>query len=320
MSSASKPIYIASRGSALALAQANFVLGECRREFPERVFELKIIKTTGDKMQQISLSRIDVSLPRGLFTKELEDALLKNEADLAVHSLKDLPTILPEGLKLGASGKREDVRDVLIFREETFTGNVPSVSNLPKDAVVGTSSNRRGAQLLQVRPDLKIEAIRGNVGTRLRKLSENKTLAGIILAAAGLRRLGFYISSDGTLSGEEVPVGLKAVFLNTEEMLPCVGQAALGFEIRENDPLMDEICERLKDPATWACILAERAFLREMGGGCQTPVAALGEIKGGELQLKAVSFLTAEVRRSEGKGSLEAAETLGIAAAREIKA
>ncbi len=318
MSSASKPIYIATRGSALALVQANFVLGECRREFPDRHFELKVIKTTGDKLQQVSLSRIDATLPRGLFTKELEDALLNHEADLAVHSLKDLPTILPEHLKLGAAGKREDVRDVLIYRDDVFPG-VPSIQNLPAQAMVGTSSTRRSAQMLQLRADLRVEPIRGNVGTRLRKLAENKDLSATILAAAGLRRLGFQIASDGTLSGNEVPAGLRAIYLTIEEMLPCVGQAALGIEVRENDSEIDTICDKLKDDVTWRCVLAERAFLREMGGGCQSPVAAYAEMVDKKLRLRAASFLQKEVRRAERTASLQAAEDLGIAVAREIK-
>lgn len=318
MSSASKPIYIATRGSALALAQANFILGECRREFPDRTFELKVIKTTGDKLQQVSLARIDTTLPRGLFTKELEEALLNHEADLAVHSLKDLPTTLPGGLKLGAAGKREDVRDVLVFREEIFSGHTPGIATLPHGATVATSSTRRGAQILQLRPDLRIEPIRGNVGTRLRKLAENKNLTATILAAAGMRRLGFSIADNGTLTGTEVPPGLKALYLTTEEMLPCVGQAALGIEIRENDPLLEQICERLNDPITWNCVIAERAFLQQMGGGCQTPVAALAEIEENEIRLRAVSFLKEEVRRTEKRGLPETAEMLGIAAAEEI--
>ncbi|MFN7141226.1 MAG: hydroxymethylbilane synthase, partial [Limisphaerales bacterium] len=233
------------------------------------------------------------------------------EADLAVHSLKDLPTILPDGLKLGAVGKREDVRDVLIFRAGTFADKAPSVENLPANATVATSSTRRGAQLQQLRPDLTIEPIRGNVGTRLRKLSENSAIAATVLASAGLRRLGFQISSDGTLTGEEVPAGLKAIYLSTEEMLPCVGQAALGIEIRENDPALEEICARLTDPDTKACAFAERAFLREMGGGCQSPVAALAMIHNGELHLRAVSFLHKEGRRTERTGASQDAETIG---------
>src|SRR5688500_12161684 len=197
-------IKIATRGSALALAQANFVLAECKKHFPQHAFELKIIKTTGDKLQKASMARIDATLPRGLFTKELEDALLSSEADLAVHSLKDLPTVLPDGLKLGATGKREDVRDVLISKSKL------EISTLPKNSTVATSSTRRSAQLLELRPDLKLVAIRGNVGTRLKKLSEQPEIDATILAAAGLHRLNFRIDSSGVLIGEGIPNGLYA--------------------------------------------------------------------------------------------------------------
>ena len=308
-----KPIYIATRGSALALVQANFILGECRRHFPQSQFELKIIRTTGDKMQTASLSHLDATLPRGLFTKEIEDALLSGEADLAVHSLKDLPTILPDGLKLGAAGKREDVRDVLISKRKF------SIANLPPNAVIATSSTRRSAQLLEKRPDLKIVPIRGNVGTRSQKLSDSTELEGIILAAAGLSRLGFKIGLDGILSGAGVPEGLHATPISIDDMLPCVGQAALGIEVRENDDRIDEVCEKLNDPATWHCVTAERAFLRAMGGGCQSAVGAFGEVSGENLTLRAVSYLGKEVQRGELSRPITEAIQLGEELAARLK-
>ncbi|MGI8966117.1 MAG: hydroxymethylbilane synthase, partial [Limisphaerales bacterium] len=227
------PIIIATRGSALALAQANFILGLCKKEFPEFNFELKIIKTTGDKLQTASLSRIDSTLARGLFTKEIEDALLNHEADLAVHSLKDLPTNLPDGLKLGATPKRADVRDVLIYRNSKLKikNSKLQIKDLPNGATIATSSPRRRAQLLEHRADLKIVPIRGNVGTRLQKLSEQSELDGIILAAAGLERLNFRITSEGQLENQQseivnqqspFPTGLQILFLDLDEMLPCV--------------------------------------------------------------------------------------------------
>lgn len=313
MSPTEKSISIASRGSALALAQANAVLATCRSLFPDRTFELNIIKTTGDKLQKASMARIDATLPRGLFTKELEDALLNGEADLAVHSLKDLPTILPDGLKLGAAGKREDARDVLISK-------LPfQVSTLPIGATIATSSTRRRAQLLERRPDLKIVTIRGNVGTRLQKLATNPELHGTILAAAGLNRLGFNIDDQGHLVGEEIPAGLHAALIPLDDMLPCVGQAAVGIEVRENDARVNAICEKLNDPATWHCVTAERAFLRAMGGGCQSAVGAFGEICGNEIRLRGVSYLGKKVQRSEGRRPVRLAVELGEELANKLK-
>lgn len=222
-----KPIVIATRGSALALAQANAVLAQCRAAFPRIAFELSIIKTTGDKLQTASLANPDASLPKGLFTKELEVALLNGEADLAVHSLKDLPTELPAGLALGAVGKRADVRDVLIYRDEAAVraeladvarwpvdwapgqrlkrglGRRLTLAKLPADAVVATSSTRRRALLLAARPELKVIELRGNVPTRLQKLAERAEFDAILLAAAGLERLKFIIGPKGDLRGRE---------------------------------------------------------------------------------------------------------------------
>lgn len=313
MSAAEIPIKIATRGSALALAQANFVLAECQKHFPQRAFELKIIKTTGDKLQKASMARIDANLPRGLFTKELEDALLNGEADLAVHSLKDLPTILPDGLKLGATGKRADVRDVLISKSRS------QVSNLPDGATIATSSTRRAAQLLERRPDLKIVAIRGNVGTRLQKLADQPELDGTVLAAAGMARLGFKIASDGIMSGEGIPAGLFATPIPIDEMLPCVGQAAIGIEVRQNDRRIDSICEKLNDIATWRCVTAERAFLRAMGGGCQSAVAAYAEIFGNEIRLRVVSYLGKNIQRGETRKPVQQAIELGEELANSLK-
>ncbi len=308
-----KPIYIATRGSPLALAQANYVLAECQKHFPQCTFRLKIIKTTGDKLQKASMARIDANLPRGLFTKELEDALLSGESDLAVHSLKDLPTILPDGLKLGATGKRADVRDVLISKLKF------QIADLPHAAIIATSSTRRSAQLLERRPDLKIVPIRGNVGTRLQKLSDSSELTGIVLAAAGLERLGFTRGADGILSGPGIPNGLHTTPISPDEMLPCVGQAALGFEVRENDKRIDEICEKLNDVTTWHCVTAERAFLRAMGGGCQSAVGAYGEICGNEIRLRAVSYLGKEIQRGERRRPIGQAIELGEELANSLK-
>jgi hydroxymethylbilane synthase len=317
-------IYIATRGSALALAQANNVLAQCRSAFPGRAFELKIVKTTGDKLQTASLSKEGESLPKGLFTKELEVALLENQADLAVHSLKDLPTELPEKLILGAIGKRADVRDVLIYRAMgASTGRGFKlgfvIEDFPQGAIVGTSSTRRKAQLLGHRADLKIVEHRGNVLTRIEKLVSRPELDAIVLAAAGLARLDFQIADDGRFSGPGVPPGLLATVLEPEVMLPCVGQGAIGIEIRENDARISEVCAKLNHAATEYCVTAERGFLAAMGGGCQSPVAAYAEMIGDQVRLRAASFRDGPVRSGEGRRPFGEALELGRQLANELK-
>jgi hydroxymethylbilane synthase len=326
-----RPIILATRGSALALAQTNTVLAECRSAFPDFQFEIKIIKTTGDKLQTAPPDVPGMAGTKGLFTKELEIALLNGEADLAVHSLKDLPTELPEGLALRAVLPRADVRDVLIYRladaQAPKRGLKPQakIHDFPSGAVIATSSTRRQAQLLLSRPDLKVVPIRGNVGTRLQKLADMGELDGIVLASAGLRRLGFQVTPDGRLetdpakqSGAAAPRGLLAVYLAVEEMLPCVGQGAIGLEGRRDDSRLAPIFERLNHRETWYCVTAERAFLREMGGGCLSPVAAYADNVGGQLRLRAVSFRQEQVRRAEGTAVPGEAEALGCGLAKEL--
>jgi len=336
-----RPIFIATRGSALALAQANLVLAQCRTAFPKLQFELKIVKTTGDKLQTASLAQEGKSLPKGLFTKELEIALLKHRADLAVHSLKDLPTELPSGLKLGAVGKRADVRDVLIYRDAAYLRSVEADQNpaewvpgqstrrgfepkltlpdLPAGAVVATSSTRRRAQLLAHQPSLKVPDIRGNVVTRMQKLAENAELDATVLALAGLSRLNFRVTSEGRLEGDAVPDGLLATILEPEVMLPCVGQGAIGIEIRESDERIAAICERLNHYNTHQAVTAERAFLAGMGGGCQSPVAAYAEVIGDNLRMRAISFASGPLRGAEAKLPLKSAAELGQQLATELK-
>lgn len=325
----SRTFYIATRGSALALAQSNLVLGQCRRFFPDRVFELKIIKTTGDKLQTISLANPNQAVTKGLFTKELEIALLDREADFAVHSLKDLPTELPDGLYLSGVSQREDVRDVLIYRAADAVSRGPGgkrgyppnadFETFASGATIATSSTRRQAQVLAMRPDLRTVPIRGNVGTRLNKLIENCELDGIILAAAGLKRLGFRIEAQGTLTGKDVPPGLCATTLSVEAMLPCVGQAALGYESRWGDAEIDSTIARLNDEGAMQCVTAERAFLHGMGGGCLSPVAAYGDMLEGKLRLRAVSFRNEQVRRTERSGPPTEAQALGARVAEELR-
>jgi hydroxymethylbilane synthase len=326
-------IRIATRGSALALVQANHILARCRAAFPSLAFEIRTFKTTGDKLQSAALTESGKSLPKGLFTKELELALLHGEADLAVHSLKDLPTELPDGLTLAATPERADVRDVLIFAPNhagrppvpppPSTGPAPALpaplDRLPRGARVATSSTRRRMQLLALRPDLEVVAIRGNVGTRLRKLAEQGGLHATILAAAGLARLGYRVNADGTLEGQDVPAGLSAAFLPLDQMLPAPGQAALGLETRADDSRVAAVCAALNHHATFQCVTAEREFLHAMGGGCLAPIAAHAQARGTDITLRAVWFPDAQPRRIEGRAPAIEAKQLGQQLAARLK-
>jgi hydroxymethylbilane synthase len=320
-----EPVIIATRGSALALAQANLIAAQCRATFPELAFELKIIKTTGDKLQSASLTKAGESLPKGLFTKELEVALLARQADLAVHSLKDLPTDLPAGLKLVATPKREDVRDVLVYRAAApgVRGLPPHarLADFPAGATIATSSTRRKMQLLAARPDLNIVEIRGNVSTRLQKVAKQDQLDATVLALAGLTRLHFKIQADGKLIAEKegVPEGLLATVLDLDLMLPCVGQGAIGLEIREQDERIERICAGLNHHETFHAVTAERAFLKAMGGGCLSPVAAHGQVQGDKITLKAVSFHNDTEKRGVGERPVAEAAALGTALAGQLK-
>jgi len=336
-----KPIIIATRGSALALAQSNLIAAQCRAAFPRLRFELKIIKTTGDKLQKASMAKTDPSLPKGLFTKELEVALIKRQADLAVHSLKDLPTDLPAGLVLAATPKREDVRDVLIYRDAEFIktraadksspdwppgqdalrGFAPKMKlkNFPNGATIATSSTRRKAQLLAARADLNAVEIRGNVTTRMQKVADRGELDATVLALAGITRLNFRITPQGKLEGDAVPDGLLATILDVDVMLPCVGQAAIGIETRADDERILKLCERLNHFNTFQCVTAERALLHTMGGGCQSPVAAYAEIIGERIEMRAVSFRDGPAKRANGKRPIKEAVVLGEELALALK-
>jgi hydroxymethylbilane synthase len=339
---AEKSIIICTRGSALALAQSNLIAAQCQAAFPRLHFELKIIKTTGDKLQKASLAKIEGGLPKGLFTKELEVALLQGQADLAVHSLKDLPTDLPAGLVLAATPQREDVRDVLIYRSaQAFENRKPKtekspdrspghsalrgfkphlkLKDFPKGATMATSSTRRKMSLLAVRPDFNIVEIRGNVATRLQKVAERGELDATILALAGMTRLHFNINADGTIHGDPVPEGLSATVLDLDEMLPCVGQGAIGIETRADDERVAKICERLNHRHTFQAVTAERAFLRGMGGGCQSPVGAYAEVSGDIISLQAISFRDEQVKRGQAQRPFTEAALLGEQIARELK-
>jgi hydroxymethylbilane synthase len=320
---AEKPIIICTRGSALALAQSNMIAAQCRAAFPDLRFELQIIKTTGDKLQKASMAKTDPSLPKGLFTKELEVAMLNGEADLAVHSLKDLPTDLPEGLILAATPLREDVRDVLIYRapggsKRGFPTNL-KIKDFPQGATIATSSTRRKQSLLALRPDLNIVEIRGNVATRMQKVADKAEVDATILALAGLTRLKFKINADGTISGDAVPAGLLATVISLDEMLPCVGQGAIGIETRANDQRIAKICVKLNHSETFQAVTAERAFLRGMGGGCQSPVGAHATISGDTITLKAISFRDETVKRGEAKRPVNEAAALGEQIAAQLR-
>lgn len=250
----SRPLVIGSRGSKLALWQAEQAKARLSALNPEIDIRVEIIKTTGD----VKTDPLSVIGGKGVFTKELEDALIDGRIDLAVHSLKDLPTVVPHGLMVSAICERDDPRDALVVRDD-LKARGGSILNLPEKAVVGTSSQRRVAQLKSLRADVMVKDVRGNVDTRLRKLDEGQYDA-LILACAGLRRLELEHRIDAAIS--------------TEEMVPAVGQGAIAIETRADDAFTIELTSALDHEETRLCCLAERAFLRSLGGGCQFPIAA----------------------------------------------
>jgi hydroxymethylbilane synthase len=287
-----KSIFIGSRGSELALWQATWVKAELQKHFPKLQVEIKIIKTTGDIILDSSLSKIG---DKGIFTKEIEHALLEGKIDLAVHSLKDLPTKLPDGLTIGAISTREDVRDVFIAHPKK---KYKHFDNLPKGAVLATGSLRRKCQLLSWRPDLNIVNIRGNLNTRFQKL-DGSNWDGMILARAGVLRLGLQERIT-----EVLPV---------EKILPAVGQGALAIEIRTDDAKISTYLKPLASYATAIATLGERALLRFLEGGCQVPIGAYGRIENNELILDAMIGSLDGKRIVKGKihGTPESSEQLG---------
>lgn len=286
-------LVIGSRGSKLALTQANMIKAELEQLGPSLEVSIEIIKTSGD----VKSAPLSIIGGQGVFTKELEEALLAGRIDLAVHSLKDLPTIVPERLVIAAICKREDPRDALVLSHKLH-GLDGSIQTLPKGATVGTSSPRRLAQLKYLRNDLVIEDLRGNVDTRLRKLDEGQYEA-LVLACAGLRRLGME---------NRISAPLPATL-----MLPAVGQGALGLETRAGDEGTIEIVSKLDHKFTRLACSAERAFLRSLGGGCQLPIAAYAVVREKRIRLDGLVAdpLGQRIVRDRISGGLDEAEQLG---------
>lgn len=282
-------LIIATRSSKLALWQANFIKAELIRLYPNLSIELKEIKTKGDHILDVSLSKIG---DKGLFTKEIEEAILNNEADIAVHSLKDLPTKLPAGLKLGAILNRESPHDVMIACKKI------EFSSLPPGSKIGTSSLRRISQLKAIRPDLEYIDIRGNVDSRIKKM-EDGFFDAIVLAYAGIKRLGF----ENKISYNFKP----------EEVLPAVGQGALAIEIREKDNEIESLISKLNDEKTYLSALGERAFLRKLEGGCQIPIGAYTYFEGENFTISGIiaSLDGKKIVRDKITGNKNESEKIG---------
>jgi len=287
---------IGTRGSLLALRQSQSVQKALESFWPDLEVELRIIKTTGDRILDVPLAKVG---GKGLFVKEIEDALLAGQVDLAVHSIKDVPSILPDGLEIGAVPQREDPRDVMVIRVgETF-------DDLPLGARVGTSSLRRAAQLRRERPDLEVLNLRGNLDTRLRKLQEGRYEA-VVLAAAGLHRLGW-----------EDRITL---YLDPSRFIPAVGQGAVGIEVRKGDSHVAERIRAIHHEVTACAVRAERSFLRELEGGCQVPIGGHARMENGMIRLSGLvaSLDGLEVHSMTAEAPVEDAEPLGRRVARRL--
>jgi len=285
----SKELRIGTRGSQLALYQANWVKEKLIQSHPSLKVTLIPIKTTGDKIQDVPLAKIG---GKGLFVKEIEEGLIQERIDLAVHSIKDVPTELPERLHLCAITKREDPRDVFISKDGTL------LKDLPQKAKIGTSSLRRQAQLLHFREDFELIPLRGNLDTRLKKL-ERMSLDGIVLALAGVKRLGFEAKIT-----EVIPIEIS---------LPAIGQGALGIETRKGDKGVEERVNLLNDPESAFAISAERAFLKKLEGGCQVPIAAFAKVVDSNLHMDGLVGTTDGKRliKHHLEGPVDKAESLG---------
>ncbi|ACX82097.1 hydroxymethylbilane synthase [Aggregatibacter actinomycetemcomitans] len=293
-----KSLKIATRQSPLALWQANYVKDLLQQLYPDLNVELVPMVTKGDVILDSPLAKIG---GKGLFVKELENALLNKEADIAVHSMKDVPMQFPEGLGLAVICKREDPRDAFV------SNSYRTLAELPQGAVVGTSSLRRQCQLKTLRPDLEIRSLRGNVGTRLSKL-DNGDYDAIILASAGLIRLGL---------AERI-----ASFIDVEQSLPAAGQGAVGIECRTDDVAVQQLLAPLADAETTSCVLAERAMNHHLQGGCQVPIGGYAVLRDSELYLRALvgSVDGSTIIRAEGKSAVENADVLGVQIAEQLLA
>jgi hydroxymethylbilane synthase len=289
-------VFIGTRGSQLALYQANSIKALLERLHPGLEVGLVKIKTTGDKITDVPLAKVG---GKGLFVKEIEEALLRGEIDLAVHSMKDVPVALPAGLHLTAITRREDPRDVLISRVAS------GFRDLPVGGVLGTSSLRRQAQLRHNRPDLRIQSLRGNLDTRLRKLDEG-SMAAIVLAAAGVKRLGW-----------EARI---TEYLDPSICLPAIGQGALGLECRVDDERINALLAPLNHPESARCVRAERSFLTRLEGGCQVPIAAHARLEGDRILLDGLvaGVDGNRVIRDRIQGQAQDGEALGIQLAERL--
>jgi hydroxymethylbilane synthase len=293
---ANRTIRIGTRGSRLALRQTDAVVAALRQRFPDRRFEVRTLRTTGDRQTQEPLDQIGGV---GVFVKELESALLADEIDMAVHSLKDVPTDMPEGLIIAAVPGREDPRDALVSRSGA------KLAELPPGARVGTGSARRACQLRALRRDIAVTGIRGNVDTRLRKVEAGEVDA-VVMAAAALARMGW--------------MDKAAEVLSFDLMLPAPGQGALAVEIRSDGEAVREMAIAIDDGEYHRAVTAERAFLAHLGGGCSVPIAALGEIDGGRLRLRGLVGDVQGIRvlRAELEGLAADAEALGVQLAERL--
>jgi len=292
-------IVIGSRGSQLALWQANWAKTNLERNHPGLSIEIRIITTRGDRIRDVSLPKLGEQ-GKGLFTKELEDEMLASRIDIAVHSLKDLPTEMTSGLHLAAISEREDVRDALVARS-----GIASLADLKPETRVGTSSLRRQSQIKAIRPDLVVEPVRGNVDTRISKVDQG-SFDAVILASAGLIRLG-----------HETRI---TEYLEDDVMLPAAGQGALGIQTRVGDDKVNSIARCLDDsPSRWACT-AERAFLKALGGGCLVPIAAHATVEGKTIRLAGLvaSPDGDQIVRGSIVGHADKAEDLGAALAEDL--
>ncbi len=282
-------LIVGTRGSELALVQATATEAALAAAFPHLIIERKVIKTTGDRRTDVSLSEVaktEGTFDKGVFIKEIEEALDSGEIDIAVHSLKDLPTTLQSRYSLAAVLERAQARDVLV------TLKPGGLEALPEGARVGTSSVRRAKQVEWLRPDLKIADLRGNVPTRLRKLADGGTYDAILLAEAGLVRLGFIPEFPNGKTSEPITgvPGLHVTRLSESEFFPAAGQGAIGLEVRAGDAASHVYAQSIGHSETWLRITAEREFLRLLDGGCHTPVGVYSTISGGEIHLHARVF------------------------------